>query len=645
MLTLDFSRFARTSSACLFAFFSALCANHTLYAEEEKGETIFVSPDTPAEDAAPAPSPRTVQIRRGEPVPVSNRLADPKPGDAPKPGPVATTDAAAEQKGYYLPEDAAIEIALLNNLGLKLARLNDRAADINVRVAWAEFYPTFRTGLTHSNSRASGQNAGDGTTTLSGGIAQRTPWGTDLDFALAESRSKFDTDTATGSMSFNVRQPLWRGMGTDVNLAGVRTARINRLISRGGLDLQTQQLIFNVRTAYSDIISQIQSREVNRQAVRSAKTFLELSDAREKAGQVTKLDVFNADVQLRNRELDLLQTERALENAYDRLKVLMDIDLTELIRVDAPTIDFGDKGDPDVKRELRSDEVTGTVVLVSSKDDKPVGEPKVLFQAIHFDEGVILKEALDNRIQLLNARRDLAIQKLQTVSAKNGLGHQIDLVGGLDRTNAGRSIVEGDNGREVQGWNAGLQATFPWGKIRDRATYERALLDLQAAEINLKQVRTSVQSEVREIMRNLRELEKALMVEGRRVEAAKRSVEAAQISFDRGLKDSFDVIRAEDDLLRAKTQFITRKLAYAVRIAELETVVGKPTGRVDLTGQSVGGLIDVKLPDSVKERGLPKLQPDPEPRPEDDPFNNSREYRKDYKPNRSSPVQVDVPAK
>lgn len=551
---------------------------------------------------------------------------------------------APEDKGYYLPEDAAIEIALLNNLGLKLARLNDRTSDISVREAWAEFYPTFRTGLNHSNSRASGQRSGDGSTTFSGGFAQRSPWGTDLDFALSESRNRLDTGTASGNVGVNIRQPLWKGAGTDVNLAAIRTARINRLISRGGLDLETQNIIFNVRSSYSDIISQIQSREVNRQAVRSAKTFLELSDAREKAGQVTKLDVFNADVQLRNRELDLIGNERALENAYDRLKVLMDIDLEEILRVDAPTIDFGDKGDPESKRELRSDETTGTVVLVVTKNDKQVGEPAVLFQSTHFDEGVILKEALDNRIQLLNARRDLAVQKLQIMVAKDGLGHQIDLVGGFNRTNTGRSIVESDNGREVGGWNAGLNATFPWGKIRDRASYERSLLDLQATEIGLKIARTNVQSEVRGIMRSLRELEKALMVEGRRVEAAKRSVEAAQISFDRGLKDSFDVIRAEDDMLRAKTAFITRKLAYSVNLAQLEIVVGKPTGRVDLSGQSVGGLIDIRIPDEIKARGMPKLAPEPESRPEEDPLNNSREYRKDYKPDRRSPMQLDGPS-
>jgi len=161
---------------------------------------------------------------------------------------------------------------------------------------------------------------------------------------------------------------------------------------------------------------------------------------------------------------------------------------------------------------------------------------------------------------------------------------------------------------------------------------------LQRAEIELKRTRTDVQADVRDIMRGLRQLEKGLLIEGQRVEQAKRSVEAAQISFDRGLKDSFDVIRAEDDLLRAKTQFINRKLDYVVQLAQLETTVGKPTGRVDLAGQSVGGLIDARLPEEFRTRGLPAAQPEAESRPEDDPFNKSREYRKDYKPTKDCPL-------
>jgi len=67
-----------------------------------------------------------------------------------------------------------------------------------------------------------------------------------------------------------------------------------------------------------------------------------------------------------------------------------------------------------------------------------------------------------------------------------------------------------------------------------------------------------------------------------------------------------------------------------VQLARLELVVGKPTGRIDLAGDSLGGQIDGKLPDSMKIRGLPKAAPNADPKPDDDPLSSLRGYRKDY---------------
>jgi hypothetical protein len=58
------------------------------------------------------------------------------------------------------------------------------------------------------------------------------------------------------------------------------------------------------------------------------------------------------------------------------------------------------------------------------KDDKPTGESKVLFQATHFDDSVVLKEALDSRLDLLNAHRELALQKIQALLGKQPLPDQ-----------------------------------------------------------------------------------------------------------------------------------------------------------------------------------------------------------------------------
>lgn len=555
-------------------------------------------------------------------------------------GKTEVKDAAAANpanQGVLVTLDDCIEISIQNNLSLKISRLNDRVSDIAVREAWSKYYPNFDFGVSHSGGQSG--DAHSNTTSLDGSITQTSPWGTTLTVGAGESIFHPGGPAARRSSDWGaaLNQPLWKGAGLDVGMHGIRTSRINRLISRGLLELDVQDLIFDVKTAYQNCIRQLQSLQVNLRAVKSAETFLRLTEAQEKAGRVTKLEVYNAEVQLADRKLSLTTNERQLEDAKDSLKRLMDVDLEEKLRVEEVPVEFGEN--PPANREVRieTDDPSGTVLLATyevvekefTRDDgskgktteigNPVGKPVVMYRAKRFDEATILSEALTNRIDLLNSRRGVAIQKLDTLLARDGLGHQIDLDLSYGRSQTGGSFKD-SHGYEDHDYSAEIRMKLPWGKIKDRAAYERALLDLQRAEVELKDARTLVHLETRDILRRLREGEKVILIQGKKVEQAKRTVEASQISFERGLKDSFDVIQAEDNLLRAKTDFINATIAYTIFLAQLERVVGKPTGRVDLSGQSVGGLIDSTLPGDLRQRPKPKPAPDADPDPADEPL-------------------------
>lgn len=626
--------------AVVFAF--CLLASVRAGEQSGAGQNQFADPDAKADDdARPVNTANAGEENRA--VLVADQPPTPAAQDKEKEPKAGNGNVASAGSGYHLALEEAIELAIQRNLNLLETRLSDRLSDIGVRESWAQYYPTFNAGLNHGNSFSTGHKTGDGLTTVTGGLTQQSPWGTQLGFSLSDTYSPTTASNA-GAASLNFRQPLWKGAGTDVGLAAIRTARINRLMSRDSLEASVQQLIFAVRSDYANIIRAIQNLEVDRQGVRSDQSFLALTNARYKAGQVTKLEVFNAEVQLHADELTVVNDAGALELAFDRLKELLDLDLREALRVDAPVVDFGEKELPDGDMVISSNEATGTVYLQKVlKDGPPVGEQTVLFRATHFDESVVLQEALNNRLDLLNARRALAVQKLQALLNKDGLGHQIDLVGSLGRTTTGRSILEADNYMESNAWSVGLSATFPWGKIRDRAAYERALLALEKAEIDLKLANTAVQADVRNTLRTLRTFEKGSLIGGQQVEQAKLAEKAAKVSFDRGLKDSFNVIQAEQALLAAKRNFVNTTLDYTVQLAQLELSVGKPTGRVNLKGDSVGGMVESRLPESLRNRELPKPAPNAEPRPEDDPFSRTPEYRKDYKADKDK-ILIEKPA-
>ncbi len=617
----------------------ALCACAALAGAEEKG----ASPAQPrlsepgVEDSFPLAIPVSVPPLKAQPrfAKALPRVPDEKDK---KPSVVYPPD-----EGILHELDECVEISNMNNLNLKLSRLNDRESDYAVRVAWSQFFPTFNESILNSNQQGVGGLLphADGSVLIHSDVSQQSPWGTKLDFAFDETRTNWNNVNRVVSTS--VSQPLWKGAGTDANLTKMRTARINRLISRGQMELDTQSLIFQVRTAYTNVIQQIQQRDVFRESVKSAQKFLEYAEARLDAGVETRLSVAQAKLQLRTRELSLVSNGRQLESAYDVLKQILDVDLEEAIQVRATKVDFGDIAPeelPPVETEadfLEVDESKGIVYLVKRgiKDGKVgdvIGTPKIIFQAQHFDEKKVLEEAMANRIDLLNNRRDLAVQQLQTMLAKNGLGMQVDLVGTYGHSYTSKDLRAAGTSSDVNNYTVGVNASIPWGKIADKAAYETALLELQKAEINLKKVRTTVHSDVRDIMRLLREAESTLLIQALVVEQAKQTVKATFIAFQNSIGTSFEVVSVKNDLITAESGYISILLNYVVDLARLEQVIGKPTGRIDLEGRTLGGEIEAHLPDSLTKKPTLRNAPDAEPNCDDHALNNSRGYRFDPKP-------------
>lgn len=524
----------------------------------------------------------------------------------------AQPDAALPARpAIVLTQDECVEIALQNNLDLRVQRLLDRKTDFALDDAWAQYLPTIDASLTHSGTLSSGPDRNE--TALGFGVTQRSPWGTTVRVSGAEGESHplSGGGARTSSWGVELTQPLWRGFGTDVGMFNIRSGRLGKLISRGSLELTVQTLVFNTRTAYSDCIRQIQNLEVNLRAVESAKVFLKLTQVREQAGQQTKLDVYNADVQLSDRQLAVITNQRALEQAYDTLKRIMDVDLEEQVAVESQPVDFGDQPPAGSEMNLVSDDAAGTVKLMTRRGGRDEGEPTLMFQAQRFEDGTVLSLAKANRIELLNAKRNVALQELNALWKKDGLGHQVDLDMSYERSGSGRDWSN-SHGYEGDDYSVGLRYSIPWGKVTDKTAYERALLSIQESEIALKDVSNQVHQDVRNVLRVLREAEKSILIQGRKVEQAKRSVEAEKIRFERGLKDSFDVITAEDNLLSAKREFINRTIEYVVRLDELQLVIGAPTGRVDLTAKSQGGQLRTGPPVTLTPERTPKSSEQPD---------------------------------
>jgi outer membrane protein TolC len=453
----------------------------------------------------------------------------------------AAKDGPAEdpRRGVKLTVAQCVEIALLNNVDLRRQRLRDRQAGLDQSSALAEFLPT----LTASGTRS--QNHRDYQDDVyerrgSAGLSTKTPWGTKLSTTANQSRTKTGGVTSsTSSIKAELRQPLLHGAGLSSAFYGYRSARHRRVASREDLTRQIQSTVFNIRRLYWAALKNGLEVQASRRALASANRFLEATEARLKAERASKLDVSNAEIQRSTREVALTGAEANLEDGLDSLKEAMDVSLSERL------------------------------LLTSVADYKPARR----------DRGKLLKQCLRRRPDLRAARERLQVQRLDLARHKRESWPNLDLVGGYLWSGSGEGTDDSHNYNSRKA-SVGLELNVPLGNVKRRYDLRKAALELRREELGLHRLEVSIERELRSVLRDLRAAERNLASFVKRVAAAKLAAAAARELYARGKASSFDVVRAEDDLLDAELGLARSRADCLTLAAQLDLVSARPVSEL-----------------------------------------------------------------
>jgi len=88
----------------------------------------------------------------------------------------------------------------------------------------------------------------------------------------------------------------------------------------------------------------------------------------------------------------------------------------------------------------------------------------------------------------------------------------------------------------------------------------------------------NVTREVRASARNVERIGKSIVLQERNIEFAEKQLRLASLRYQRGLASNFDIIDAENNLISAKSNYISLFADYNVALIELKRV----TGNLDL---------------------------------------------------------------
>ena len=159
---------------------------------------------------------------------------------------------SAAQDTRRLSADDAVRLALENNLGLQVARLNPQLQDLSVAQAQAAWVPTLTSTVQTSStdtpntsflSGSQGNKTTDKRTLSNLGVTQLTPWGGSYSVGWDASRatttnifSNFSPQLRS-SLSLDIKQPLLKNWKIDSARQQVMVSQKNREIA----DLRSEE--------------------------------------------------------------------------------------------------------------------------------------------------------------------------------------------------------------------------------------------------------------------------------------------------------------------------------------------------------------------------------------------------------------------
>lgn len=335
-------------------------------------------------------------------------------------------------------------------------------------------------------------------------------------------------------------QPLLRGAGPEVAQAELRRSRLREMDQLIAEKLQERDLVFDVITAYFQLLQVARQLQVSSDAIRIRTRFLEETQIKFDVGRVDESEILRAEIQFLSEQETAIGRLRRLDDARDRLLILLGLPL------DTP-ISF-----VDVTERLAN---IGRVDIPEIRD--------------------AVLEGLSNRMELMRQDIQISISEIDTRVARNAVLPQLDFDAGYNRSDTAERAAK-SYGWENQGWDAGISFRMPLVNIERREASRRAVLTLDQRRTQRLITERNLASDVLTNHRQLLATEAQLTLLRKNVEQARKSLELINGKFEVGFATVTEVRLAQDDLFNAETRYSDAILNYQIQIARLYVALGRP---------------------------------------------------------------------
>lgn len=475
-------------------------------------------------------------------------------------------ESASEES--LLTLDAAIATALEHNLGLIISSYRPVNAQDDIVAEEAQFDVELFTSASLSESQAAASNSSLDSASVpetearraNAGVGKRLETGATVTVDSSLNRRSSNNNAArnpdySSAVGISIRQPLLKDAWTTVNLAPLARAKVSAERSLFEWRSDLLDLILDTEVAYLNLAYRRADRDLIASSLELAENLLEENTERERLGLVTPLEVLQAEAEMLNRQEEVIQADRAIEDAEDTLRRVMGKENFLKLSGDR----FAVAPLPD------------TVEPLSPLD-------------------VVVQQTLVNDVEAKSQERLIEIERINKILAQDETRPDLDLAAGLvylGRETDGRDAYHGAYNADGYDWNVGLELRFPWSFREARARTRQAERDLERAEVVLYDIKQSKALAARNAWRSVNTGVKRIEVSRKVLELNEEAFEQERARFGAGLVAYRSVLEAQRDFDRARSNYLLALVETIYASVRLSRVDGTILNRNGLTWENV----------------------------------------------------------
>jgi len=495
---------------------------------------------------------------------------------------IPAAQAAPAQSGggtLRLSSDDAVKLALEQNLGIQIARINPQIQDVAVAQARSFWSPNLTSSLQrNSNTTAATSALAGGATSVDTGtfggalgMNQVLPWGGSY---IANWQSQRSTTTNLFSnfspqlgsqLNLNYTQPLLRNFKIDDIRQRVAINQKGRQIADVDLRSAMVQTARLAKNAYWDLVYRIDNLRAAGQSLELAQQSLKDNTRRVEIGTMAPIDIVDAKAEVARNEEAVIVARAQIEQAQDTLKTII---------FDPATPNFW-------------------TIRIDPTETAP-------FQTQAIDVDAAVRNALANRTDLRDAKLSIEQSDIQIKYFRNDVLPDVNAFVNYITTGVGgaqlspvdpfavsngliptRTIVAQRGFGSVLGdvlqsaypnWTAGIQINYPLGTSTPKANLERAKLQYQQSITQVKNLEMQVAAQVRAAARQVEANQKRVESARASRELQEEKLSAEEKKFAAGIRETFFVFQAQRDLATARSAEVQAIADYNKSLVDFQAV-------------------------------------------------------------------------